>query len=383
MNQSELYYLIRQREAHAGFRTAVSLHGHTMHSRESTAFIERIAKNSTPFRVFMEGQMRKYARKHNDPVADDLGAQARRMWWTSPLSAGQAFEVEREQIRDGLGLRPIVSLSDHDNIEAPLQLQMLADNTLAPISVEWSTPYEETYFHLGIHNMHPSWAGEMMQRMERLTAEPDSKTLGEMLRELSAHPDVLIVFNHPYWDQPWLGAAKHEHWMRKFVEEHRDCLHALEINGLRSWTENRKVLRFAEQCGLKLISGGDRHGREPNATINLTNASTFAEFVDEFRNGATSHVLVMPQYHDPLVLRVLQTVWDVLRDHPEHAQGRVRWSQRVYRLCRDGESRSLDQFFNGRDPFLMRQFINIARFLTSERVRPAWRRAAVGSEAVL
>jgi len=32
-----------------------------------------------------------------------------------------------------------------------------------------------------------------------------------------------------------------------------------------------------------LVSGGDRHGVEPNANINLTNATSFTEFVHEIR----------------------------------------------------------------------------------------------------
>ena len=192
-----------------------------------------------------------------------------------PLSAGQAYDVERKQIADKLGLDAIVSISDHDNIEAPLQLQMMADNRVAPISVEWTTPYRETYFHMGIHNLHPRWAPEMMQRMERFTEDPDEKTLAEMFHELDSHPDVLIVFNHPYWDQSWLGHEQHDRLLRSFLETYRDHIHALEINGLRSWEENRKVVRLSRETGMKLISGGDRHGREANATLNLTNASDF------------------------------------------------------------------------------------------------------------
>jgi hypothetical protein len=32
-----------------------------------------------------------------------------------------------------------------------------------------------------------------------------------------------------------------------------------------------------------IISGGDRHGCEPSAVLNLTNAKTFSEFIDEIR----------------------------------------------------------------------------------------------------
>ena len=60
-----------------------------------------------------------------------------------------------------------------------------------------------------------------------------------------------------------------------------------------------------------------------------------------------------------------------------------RWSQRVFRRCTDDSIKSFDDFFGGRDPKLMRLWINTARFLTSERVRPAWQRVSVPAEAAL
>ena len=104
--------------------------------------------------------------------------------------------------------------------------------------------------------------------------------------------------------------------------------------------------------------------------LNLTNGSTFAELAEEVRGGY-SEMLVMPQFHDPLVVRILHGLWDVLEDHPEHADGRVRWSQRVYRLCYDGQVRSFDHFFRNGEPFLMRQILRVARFTASQRLRPA------------
>jgi len=47
-----------------------------------------------------------------------------RVWWTPPLAFQEALAVEARQIR-GLGLEPIVSLTDHDDIEAPYSLQVL------------------------------------------------------------------------------------------------------------------------------------------------------------------------------------------------------------------------------------------------------------------
>ena len=185
MKHSRLHYLIRERNVAEGYTTGVSLHSHTMHSHESTSFVARIARNSGSFNWFIRGQLKKYSERYGDETLTDLDAQTARMWWTSPLSAGQAFQVEKAQISEGLGLDAIVSISDHDNIDAPLQLQMLTENREAPISVEWTTPYEDTYFHMGIHNLHPAWAREMMNRMEAFTKSPSKAEMASPIASIT------------------------------------------------------------------------------------------------------------------------------------------------------------------------------------------------------
>jgi hypothetical protein len=81
--------------------------------------------------------------------------------------------------------------------------------------------------------------------------------------------------------------------------------------------------------GRPVVSGGDRHGCEPNAILNLTGASSFEEFAQEVRAGL-SHVVFMPQYRESVNWRTMQTVVDILRDYPANIEGRRTWPQRVY-----------------------------------------------------
>ena len=83
---------------------------------------------------------------------------------------------------------------------------------------------------------------------------------------------MLVVFNHPMWDLYLIGKEKHQFLVNEFLQKNGAYLHALELNGLRNWDENRAVRRLAEKWNMLLIAGGDRHGVEPNANINLTNA---------------------------------------------------------------------------------------------------------------
>ena len=123
------------------------------------------------------------------------------------------------------------------------------------------------------------------------------------------------------WDLFLVGKESHQFLVNEFLQSYGAFLHALELNGLRDWEENRYVRRLAQQWNMLLISGGDRHGVEPNANINLTQAASFTEFVHEIRRQRDSNVLFMPQYAEPWKHRLLQSTLDAIRDYPDFPQG--------------------------------------------------------------
>ena len=64
-----------------------------------------------------------------------------------------AFDLESRQI-EKLDVAPMVSITDHDNIKAPMLLRTVPSARQIPVSVEWSAPYGGVQdFHLGIHNL--------------------------------------------------------------------------------------------------------------------------------------------------------------------------------------------------------------------------------------
>jgi hypothetical protein len=69
---------------------------------------------------------------------------------------------------------------------------------------------------------------------------------------------------------------------------------------------------------------------EPNATLNLTNAASFTEFVHEIRRAKQSNVLFLPQYAEPWKHRILQSTIDAVRHYPEFPAGSRTWDERVY-----------------------------------------------------
>ena len=61
-------------------------------------------------------------------------------YWTPPMTPKLAFDLERQQI-EKLDIAAMVSISDHDNINAPMLLRTVPSARQIPVSVEWSVPY--------------------------------------------------------------------------------------------------------------------------------------------------------------------------------------------------------------------------------------------------
>jgi hypothetical protein len=157
-------------------------------------------------------------------------------------------------------------------------------------------------------------------------------------------------------------------------------IHALEINGLRSWPENLGVVQLAQESAHPVVSGGDRHGLEPNATINLTRAVNFAQFAQEIREERTSDIAILPQYGEPLCLRHLLTAWDAVREHPRLE--RQRWIARVFVRCEDGTERPLSHFWTQGAPRWIDPCLGVIGVLASAPFRTVGRLANLADVSV-
>ncbi|HLJ89728.1 MAG TPA: hypothetical protein VKZ53_23155 [Candidatus Angelobacter sp.] len=356
-------------DAASRYRTGISLHSHTNQSRESLDFIVNLGRKIPWIASALDHKVKTC--KRNTGVSVDL----ERSYWTPPLTPRMALDLERRQITEELGLNPLVSISDHDNIEAPAMLAVVEETKDVPISVEWSAPFQDMLFHFGIHNLPPAKAGAIMSELAAYTENPQDTRMGELLDFLHSMPEVLIILNHPLWDLYDKGMPMQLAALNDLLKQHSNLIHALELNGLRDWEENRNVRRLAEGWNMLVISGGDRHGCEPNATLSLTNASSFAEFVHEVRRDRRSHVLLMRQYGEPMALRVLQTVLDVIRDYPSHAPGSRRWDGRVFHPQPDGTYLPVSAMWHTGPPKFIEIILAIVRLLERRPIRSALRNA--------
>jgi hypothetical protein len=339
MPSSAISYLWRDKDAPKSFRSGVSLHSHTNQSHETLDFLANFGNQYPVMRPLLSRLERRAEQMHG--VRVDYAAS----YWTPPMTPKLAFDLEMRQI-EKLGMAPMVSITDHDNIKAPMLLRTVPSARQIPVSVEWSAPYGGSQaFHLGVHNLPSARAAEWMATLEEFTTHPSDARLTEILAALHREANVLVVFNHPMWDLYLIGKEKHQFLVNEFLQKNGAFLHALELNGLRNWDENRAVRRLAEKWNMLLISGGDRHGVEANANVNLTNATSFTEFVHEVRRERKSNVLFLSQYAEPWKHRILQSTIDAIRHYPEFPQGSRSWDDRVFHPDANGVVRPLSQLW--------------------------------------
>ena len=326
LKRTRLHILHKPKDLSKAANTGISLHCHTEHSKEMLNFIPHYAAKLPIIAYFWDRENKSHLKRRGKEISFE-GA-----YWLPPMSAQDVYNIEKTQINEA-GLNAITSITDHDSIDANLQLNEDTPNEQAPISMEWTVPFEFGFFHVGVHNLPKERALELTKTLLDYTFSKENQTtaaLGEMFAMLHDLPEVLIVLNHPLWDIEIAGKEKHALLLKNFLREHGRWIHALEINGFRKWSENKAVIELAEALNLPIVTGGDRHGCKPNTVINLTNGKTFAEFVEEIRVDKRSEVALMPEYRQPLHSRQLQSFGEILRHYPEFPEGRRQWFDRVY-----------------------------------------------------
>ena len=344
---SRVSHIWQEPDVATGYKSGISLHSHTSLSLETLALVHAMCSTVPFVGRGLAVCARRTERLHGLKLDFDSAH------WRPPLVPLMAYELEHGQIA-AKGLEPMVSITDHDDIQAPLLLRTIPIARGIPVSVEWTVPFGTTAFHLGIHNLPSAEGLEWMERFKAYTTAPDEDQLHAMLAELAAIDQVLIVCNHPVWDLYKIGDTAHAEELERFLVRNNGLLHALELNGLRHARENGKVMTLARRWGQLLISGGDRHGMEANACINLTDAGNFTEFVHEVRVERKSHVLFMEQYERPWEQRILESTIEAICDHPQFSPGWQRWDERVFHLDQKGVMRPISQLWpHGRAPRLM------------------------------
>jgi len=90
----------------------------------------------------------------------------------------------------------------------------------------------------------------------------------------------------------------------------------------------------------------------------------------------------MPQYREPMALRILETAWDTLRPYPEYP-GRERWTDRVYYRGEEGVAMPLSTLWQDHVPWVVRPVTGLLQFCAGRGIRPALRMLLSGRPELL
>jgi hypothetical protein len=369
LKHTRLHILHKPKNLSGEAKTGVSLHCHTEHSKEMLNFIPHYAAQLPIISYFWAKERANYQKREGKDI--DFSNS----YWSPPMTAQEVYNIEKEQINRA-GLEAMASITDHDSIDANLQIRETVSNEQAPISLEWTVPFSYGFFHVGVHNLPKDRAVELTKTLLDYTfneKRQNTENLNELFSMLNAVPEILIVLNHPLWDIEIVGKEKHAVLLKNFLREHGHWIHALEINGFRKWSENKAVLEMAEALGFPIVTGGDRHGCKPNTVLNLTNAKTFSEFAEEIRIDKHSEVVLMPEYKQPLHSRQLQSFAEILKHYPDFPEGRRKWFDRVHFDIGDGHGiRPLSVHWLYGGPTWLRWAIWTLGVLGSPKMRPVF-----------
>lgn len=325
LKRTQLQILHEKTDLSRRAKSGVSLHCHTEFSKEQMDFIPVYTEKLPILSTLWKHEKKKYTEREG---REPNFATA---YWSPPLPPEEVYKIEKDQINEA-GLDAVISLTDHDCVDGNIRLNEQIKNDVAPISLEWTVPFEYGFFHVGVHNLPTENAVELSKTLIdfSFSENPTNERLHELFSMLNALPEVLVILNHPMWDIEMVGKERHQILLDNFLKEFGKWIHAFEINGFRKWSENIAVLELAESLNFPVVTGGDRHGCKPNTVINLTNAKTFAEFADEIRNDKHSEIVFMPDYKQPLMSRQLNSFSEILSTYEHFPEHRRRWFDRVF-----------------------------------------------------
>jgi hypothetical protein len=88
----------------------------------------------------------------------------------------------------------------------------------------------------------------------------------------------------------------------------------------------------------------------------------------------------MPQHRDPLKLRILRNMCDILEDDDQHSTGWTQWSDRVFYLTGEGIEKSPNELRGDKFPPVVNRFAASMGLVKHRRVLSALKFALTGSQ---
>ena len=189
LKQTRLHILHDAEDLSPKAKTGVSLHCHTEHSKEMLDFVPHYAAKLPIINFFWQRERKRYIEREGKDI--DFSTA----FWSPPLTAQGVYDIEKAQI-NSVGLGEMVSISDHDSIDANLKINERTENAKAPISLEWTVPFEYGFFHVGVHNLPKNRAVALTQTLLDYTFNKENQSnekLHEIFSLLNSIPEILVI----------------------------------------------------------------------------------------------------------------------------------------------------------------------------------------------
>jgi hypothetical protein len=303
------------------FASVVCLHTHSCYSRENLAGLNWVVELGymRPFK----GLLQRSFGLAGIPDLDyaELG-------YHPPFRPDDVWRMESENARR-LGVdRLLLAITDHDEVAGALELRQQNPDHSEHIALgeELSIRFDGHVFHLGVSGLPEDRLHDVSASLHASARLDHLDAVFEELASLGC----LVVLNHPLII--WSGAAT-EVPALCLLRRYGWAIAALELNGMRSFAENLRVIELAQHVAKPLVGGGDSHLLMPSGALCASRARTYADFIAEVQSG-WARPLVTREYFSSLrwkmSLRVLSFIAQYreiarFRGEPIHARLDGRW----------------------------------------------------------
>jgi hypothetical protein len=300
----EDYEYRKCRKPHREFRTAVSLHNHSVHSVENIASLNHVIR--MPAMRPFSGILQKAFGLAGIPNLDYADIH-----YNPPLTPTEVLQLELTSVRR-IGFDSLLfALTDHNSVLGGPELlrSPSARKNRIALGEELSILFHGHVFHLGIIGLPPD---QFMAVHNQMQAEAQSDSLDNLF-DLLHSIGCLVILNHPLLS--WHGNGIETAQAVELLERYGWAIHALEYNGMRRRMENDSVLKLARQMHKPVVGGGDSHFLTPGSVLCVSgHADSFAAFIQEVKEGKATP-LILGNYGAPLKWKLFLRVLGFIADY--------------------------------------------------------------------
>jgi hypothetical protein len=288
------------------FRSAASLHNHSMYSVENLASLNRVI--TLPVMRHLKGILQA-----SFGLSDVRNLDYADIHYNPPLTPSQVLDLELANVQQ-IGFDSLLfALTDHNDVSGGPELLESPHFKSDKIGLgeELSVVFRDHMFHLGVVGLPSGQLTSVHGRLQDASLSSRLDELFAILRTLGC----LVVLNHPLL--PWDGGSMEPARTVEFLKRFGQAIHALEYNGMRSLEENDAVLHLARDLGKPVLGGGDSHLLTASSALGVSRgAESISEYIQEVKEGKAI-TLIQKNYYAPLGWKIFLRVLTFIAHYRE------------------------------------------------------------------